>query len=297
MRVLVTGGSGFLGATIVGRLVARGIAVRVFDRVENRALVEAIAPGAAAQLDWQAGDIVDGEAVATAATGCDGIIHLAGLLTPACQADPVLGMRINVIGTLNVFEAARAQGIVRIIYTSSTAVFGSGGSLPWPHTHYGASKLACEGSARAYWADHGLASIGLRPYVVYGPGRETGISAGPSLACRAAARGERYTIPYRGRAGLVFVDDVAAAYEQALLREPDGAHVLNVVGVTASNEEVIAAIRRIVPDAVIDVDGPELGIAPDVDDSDLHAMFPGLPRTSLQDGIARTIAFYRQQLS
>jgi UDP-glucose 4-epimerase len=297
MRVLVTGGSGFLGAAIVERLVARGIAVRVFDRVENRALVEAIAPGAAAQLDWQVGDIVDGEAVAAATTGCDGIIHLAGVLTPACQADPVRGMRINVIGTLNVFEAARAQGIARVIYTSSTAVFGSRGSIPWPQTHYGASKLACEGSARAYWADHGLASIGLRPYVVYGPGRETGISAGPSLACRAAARGERYTIPYRGRAGLVFVDDVAAAYELALLREPDGALVLNVVGVTASNEEVIEAIRRIVPDAAIDLDGPELGIAPDVDDSDLHAMFPGQPRTSLQDGIARTIAFYRQQPS
>ncbi|WP_163837351.1 NAD-dependent epimerase/dehydratase family protein, partial [Providencia stuartii] len=67
---------------------------------------------------------------------------------------------------------------------------------PRPTTHYGTFKLACEGSARAYLADRGLASIGFRPFIVYGPGRETGLTAGPSLACRAAARGESYRIPY-----------------------------------------------------------------------------------------------------
>jgi len=173
--------------------------------------------GAAAEaVEWRVGDIVAGEQVRRAAEGCDAIVNLAGVLTPACKDDPVRGMQINLIGTLNVFEAARAHGIARILYTSSAGVFGSpDGKVPWPITHYGTSKLACEGSARAYLHDHGLASVGFRPFVIYGPGRETGLTAGPSLACRAAVLRERYTIPYTGKAGLVFVDDVAAAYELA----------------------------------------------------------------------------------
>ena len=124
----------------------------------------------------------------------------------------------------NVFEAALSHGIKRIVYTSSAGVYGpDDGMTPYPTTHYGAFKLACEGSARAYWSDHGLASVGFRPFIVYGPGRETGLTAGPTLACRAAARGERYRIPYVGSAGLVYVDDVAHAYKLALLRDAEGA--------------------------------------------------------------------------
>ncbi|MFX5562607.1 hypothetical protein ABTD73_19335, partial [Acinetobacter baumannii] len=86
-----------------------------------------------------------------------------------------------------------------------------------------------------------------------------------SLACRAAARGESYRIPYGGSAGLVFVDDVAAAYERAVLRDPAGAHVFNLVGTTVSNEDVIAAIRAVIPDAAITSGGPALPIVADVD--------------------------------
>jgi UDP-glucose 4-epimerase len=194
-----------------------------------------------------------------------------------------------------VFEAARAQNIARIVYTSSAGVYGpNDATIPRPITHYGTFKLACEGSARAYWADHGLASIGFRPFVVYGPGRETGLTAGPSLACRAAALGESYTIPYTGKAGLIFVEDVAAAYEMALLREPEGAHVFNLVGVPASNEDVIKAIRRIIPGANLKVAGPLLPITPDVEEGPIDTILPDLPRTPLQDGIASTIDYYRR---
>jgi len=156
---------------------------------------------------------------------------MAGILTPDCQADPVRGAEINLIGTLHAFEAARRHGIRPVIYTSSAGVFGPhDGAAPAPTTHYGTFKLATEGSARAYWADHGLPSVGFRPFVVYGPGRETGLSAGPSLACRAAARGQPYVIPFTGATGMVYVEDVAAAYVAALTGKLDGARVFNLLG-------------------------------------------------------------------
>lgn len=296
MRVLITGGKGFLGAWIVRRLAARGFDLRIFDLADDRSLISAIAGARAADaIDWRTGDIVSGEAVAEAAQGCDAIVHLAGVLTPFCAADPVRGAHINLIGTLNVFEAARAHAIARIVYTSSAGVFGPrDGRIPSPQSHYGAFKLACEGSARACWNDHGLGSVGFRPYIVYGPGRETGLTAGPTLACRAAARGEAYTIGYSGTAGLVYVDDVAAAYEAALLRRPDGAHVFNLNGVSADNRAVIEAIRRVTPDARVDFDGPALLMPAGIADDELVHVLPGLPHTGLDDGVARTIAWYRE---
>jgi UDP-glucose 4-epimerase len=294
MKVLITGGSGFLGAWIVKRLAASGHQIRIFDIAANKSLVAEIAGPLADAVEWRTGDIVKTAHVHAAAEGCGAIVHLAGILTPDCKTDPIRGAKINLVGTLNVFEAARRLGIGRIVYTSSAAVYGpTDGHTPRPDTHYGAFKLACEGSARAYWEDHRLGSIGFRPYVVYGPGRNTGLTAGPSLACRAAARNEAYTIPYSASAGLVYVDDVAAAYEAALLHEPDGAHVFNMPGEVASNDRVIAEIRRVVPGARIDIAGPALQFTPDIEQGDIDAVLPGLHRTKLSEGIRQTIAFHR----
>jgi nucleoside-diphosphate-sugar epimerase len=193
MRVLVTGGSGFLGAWIMRRLLARGIDCVAFDLAAKPQLLQALAPERAAAVQWRTGDIAQASNVSNALQGCDAVIHLAGILTPDCAANPVRGAQINLIGTLNVFGAARAAGLARVLYASSAGVFAPDDSAaPLPQTHYGAFKLACEGSARAYWHDHGIASVGFRPLVVYGAGRETGSSAGPSLACRAAARRALY---------------------------------------------------------------------------------------------------------
>jgi nucleoside-diphosphate-sugar epimerase len=298
MQVLVTGGSGFLGAWIVKRLAKSGHQIRIFDVAANKSLVAEIAGAAAESVEWRTGDIIETGQVHDAAEGCDAIVHLAGILTPDCKDDPIRGAKINLIGTLNVFETARRRGIKRIVYTSSAAVYGpTDGHTPCPDTHYGAFKLACEGSARAYWEDHQLGSIGFRPYVVYGPGRATGLTAGPSLACRAAASELAYTIPYSGSAGLVYIEDVAAAYKAALLREPDGAHVFNMPGEVASNDQVITEIRRVIPGAKIDIAGPALQFTPDIEQGDINAVLPGLQQTGLGKGIRQTIAFHRTALA
>lgn len=297
MRVLMTGGGGFLGAWLIKRLTVSGHDVRIFEASSDRTLLrDIVGPAVADSTDWVSGDVSDAAQVTAAAEGCDGIIHLAGILTPACKADPVRGAQVNLLGTLNIFSAAKAWGIQRIVYASSAGVFGpSDGRTPFPTTHYGAFKLACEGSARAFWEDARVASIGFWPYIVYGAGREVGLTAGPSLACRAAARGEAYVIPYTGSAGLVHVDDVTAAFEMALLRDPDGAHVFNLVGEVASNEDVVAAIRGVVPDANIGIEGPGLPITSVIEEGDLRQVLIGLPHTSVREGVRRTIDHYRQK--
>lgn len=297
MRVLMTGGTGFIAAWIIRRLLARGAAVRVLDIASDSGAVRNILGDLAGRVEWCLGDVRDGALVHDAAEGCDRAIAMAGILTPACRAEPVKGAEINLIGTLNVFEAALRQRMARVVYASSAGVFGpESGSTPFPMTHYGAFKLACEGSARAYWADHAMPSVGFRPYIVYGPGRgEAGASAGPTLACRAAVQGVPYEIDYVGSSGLVYVDDVAAAFEAALFSDAPGAHAFTLAGTTVTIDEVIAEITRQVPGAQLSARGAPMPIAPELAKDDIASLLPGLPETSLSDGIAATIAYYRNQ--
>lgn len=294
-KVLVTGGSGFLGAWTVRRLLAQGIGVRVFDIHDRRDTVASINGAEAARtLDWRVGDISRAEDVQQAMQGCDGVIHMAGVLTPDCSARPVRGAEINLIGSLHVFDAAIAQGIQQIVYASSAGVFGPDDAVhPSPATHYGAFKLAVEGSARAYWRERQIASVGFRPFVVYGPGREIGASAGPSLACRAAARGEAFTIGMTGACGLVYVEDVAQAFVQALRIPVEGAPVYNMIGETATMDEVMAEIRRQVPAAELRAEGQPLTIADGIGEDGLDAFLPGRQKTTLVQGIAATLQHYR----
>ena len=132
-------------------------------------------------------------------TGSTHIVHLAALQIPFCRADPALGARVNVVGTVNIFEAARRRlGQIRgLVYTSSIAVFdatdadartGTIGddAAAHPTTHYGVYKQANEGNARVYWGEAGLASVGLRPMTVFGPGRDQGLTSAPTKAVVAA---------------------------------------------------------------------------------------------------------------
>lgn len=293
-RVLVTGGAGFIGAWIAGALADRGWSVRVFDMTEDRRVPRQLLGSRAEAFEWIVGDIAAPGALDDAARDCTLIVHLAAVLTPFCAAEPLRGAEINILGTLRAFEAARANGIGRVLAMSSAGVFGPDqADYPEPATLYGAWKLAGEGVGRAYAAAHGIDSVSFRPLVVYGPGRETGLSAGPTLACRAAARGEPYTIGFGGVCDLVYAGDVAAAFAVAAEGAPRGAHAVNLPGTVVQVAEVAREIIRQVPGARITVDGPPLPINGVIPDNGLTAMFPGLARTGLAEGIAATLAHYR----
>src|SRR5437870_8897622 len=147
----ITGAQGCIGSWIVKALVERGDAPVVFDRSEDKRRLKAIVgPADLDRVRFLAGDITDVSAVSLAleASGARRIIHLAGLQVPSCRADPVAGAFVNVIGTLNVFESAKAIGVERVVYASSAAVFGLGdagvpldeSAICEPTTHYGVFK-------------------------------------------------------------------------------------------------------------------------------------------------------------
>ncbi len=298
MRVLITGGLGFIGAWTARVLLEQGHDVRTFDLHGERALFDAIAGERGAAVEHRTGDITDPAAVDAAVEGCEAVVHLAAVLIPTARKDPLLGARINVLGTLHVFEAAKKHGVRGVAYASSAAVFGpTDGIHPEPRTHYGAYKLCNEGNARAYWDDAGIRSVGLRPSTAYGPGREIGVTADPTLAMRAAAEGRPYTIRFTGATGMDYVEDVATIFARAATETPDGAHAFSLQGQLARIDEVLAAIREIVPDADVRAEGPELMFAAQLDEEPLHGVFPGLKRTPLREGTRKTIEFYRSRTS
>ncbi len=295
MRVLITGGLGFIGAWTARTLLEAGHGVRTFDVHGERGLFETITGAAAGgAVEHRTGDITDPAAVDAAVERCEAVVHLAAVLIPTARKDPLLGARINVLGTLHVFEAAKRAGVRGIAFASSAAVFGADdGVHPEPRTHYGAYKACNEGNARAYWDDAGIRSVGLRPSTVYGPGREIGVTADPTLAMRAAAEGKPYTIRFTGATGMDYVEDVAAIFARAATATPDGAHTFSLQGQLARIDEVVDAIRSEVPGADVRAEGPELMFAAELDEAPLHALFPGIHRTPLAEGTRRTIAFYR----
>lgn len=293
-RVLITGGTGFIGAWII-RNLPDNHAVRVLDVSTRRDIVDLVAPDAAKRVEWVTGDVADTATVRSAAEGCDKLIHLAGLQTPACQKDPILGARVNVIGTLNLFEAAKAHGISSLVYLSSAGVFGpDDAAIPVPINHYGAFKLANEGSARSYWHSDRISSVGFRPYIVYGPGRDVGLTSGISLACRAVANGEPYIIPITGEADFVFVDDVAKAIIGATLQPPSGARTFLVRGEVGSISQIVSLIKAVRKDAAVEAEGPLVTTIANIKGEDIRAVLPAVPRTSLAEGITATVRFFEE---
>ena len=118
-----------------------------------------------------------------------------------------------------------------------------------PRTLYGVFKIANEGTAGVYWADEGVASVGIRPFVVFGPGRDQGLTSGPTLAMAAAARGESYRITFGGRTELHYAPDVARGFIGAARSGTAGAFAFDFPGAPAHMSEVVAAIESAAPAA------------------------------------------------
>ena len=303
-RYLVTGVLGCLGAWVARAVVEDGNEVVGYDLGEDTSRLRLVLGDEADRVTLVRGDITELEALERVLDEHEitRLVHLAALQVPFVRANPPLGMRVNVAGTVNVLEAVsrRLDRIPGVTYASSTAVYStsdpspapeSGGSAP--ATLYGISKLADEAMARVYAADRGLPSVGLRPYVVYGPGRDQGMTSGPTLAMEAAAVGESYAIGFTGVAQYDFAPDVARGFVIAASAPRDGAVVYNVPGVAASVEDVITAIRTVVPDAEITASGDSLPFPPELEAVGFDREIGPFPRTPLDEGVAETIRLFR----
>jgi len=318
-HVLVTGALGCLGAWVVRGLVKRNVAVTAYDLADNPHRMRLImTPDELAHVTFAKGDITDLTALKelAAATGITDIIHLAALQVPACKANPTLGAQVNVVGTINVFETARHLGLSHVVYASSVAAYGGRQDYAAPlirpedplnpRTLYGVTKQANEATARIYAWDYGLSSIGLRPYVIYGPGRDQGMTSTPTKAMLAAAAGRPYRISYGGRCGLQYVTDVADLFLRAAdlrFEGPQGApftgaEVYNIRGSVVDMTELVQAIETAVPAAkgTITFDPTPLPFPDGQEDTRLRALLGSLTTTPLDEGVAATIDTFRAAL-
>ena len=149
-----------------------------------------------------------------------------------------------------------------------------------------------EGAARCYLEDHGIASAGYRPLVVYGPGRDVGISAGPSVAIESAVRGTPYTISFSGRTDLIYVEDVVSAYVEAAINGVDGARTYTITGEVAEMTDWCSEILQHCPDAKLEVTGAPLPVSADIEPGTLRQDFPNVPLTGIAEGIEKTVKWH-----
>ena len=216
-RFLITGALGCIGAWASAQLVRENVPVVVYDLGENTGRLELVlSPEELDRLTLIRGDVTDLDQLEQTIIdhGITHVVHLAAMLLPLVKADPPRGAAVNVVGTTNVFEAAKRHGVRGIAYASSAAVYGPGAGprvedAGEPTSLYGVFKLANEGTAKVFFEDDGVGSVGLRPYVVYGPGSGPGPHRRPDAGnggCRSRrglhdALGRSLPAPVRSRRG------------------------------------------------------------------------------------------------
>jgi UDP-glucuronate 4-epimerase len=308
-RVLVTGAGGCIGSWVLALLTRASVSVSAFDLSQDTRRPRLLMPSAElSKIRWLTGDIADPEAIVGAARASDAcaIIHLAALQVPFCKADPVAGAKVNVVGTVNVFEAARALGIKRIAYASSIAAHsvienhaarGAGqshGTLP---TLYGAYKHCNEQTAKVYSQDWGVHSVGLRPGVVYGVGRDQGLTSKTTVAILAAAANRPYTIPFRGAVSWLHAGEVASAFIRAVAKVRSGAPVFDINGVSSTVEQSLEVLKRVAPAMQVSASGDALPFPMDLSDEPARACLGNYGSVPLEAGIRATYEAFQSLLS
>ncbi len=296
MRVLVTGGSGFIGSHVVDQLVAGGHETRVFD-------MRACADQPRAHCEHVIGDLLDPTVLLAAAEGCDAIIHLAAAADVGLVAkDPTGSEALNSRGTLNVLEAARSTG-ARVIYASTIWVYSDvrqsevdeDSELGLPSHLYTATKLAGEMYCRSYGELYGVDTTILRFGIPYGP-RARPAAVLPIFVNKALA-GEPLTIAGDGlqTRRFVYVEDLAEGVVRALEPQACG-RVYNLVGdQETSVRDIAEAVRNAVGDvSIVYTEGRAADFAgAHICGERAAAELGWRPRTSFAEGVERYVAWHR----
>jgi NAD dependent epimerase/dehydratase len=194
-HVLVTGAGGFIGSHLTESLVNEGAQVRAFVRYNSRGdpgLLRLVEAGTRSKLDIIAGDVRDSEAIRQAMKDCDCVFHLGALVSiPYSYLHPIETAETNIMGTLNVLSASRAEGIQRLVVTSSSEVYGTAQKVPIDETHplqgqspYSASKIGADKLAESYFCAYKVPVVTLRPFNTYGP-RQSARAVIPTIITQA----------------------------------------------------------------------------------------------------------------
>jgi UDP-glucuronate 4-epimerase len=313
-RFLIIGALGCIGAWTAKRLVNEGDGVVAFDLPGDPHRLRLIMSGREIdEIAFVEGDVTDQAALEKTVreSGITHIVHLAALQVPSVRANPVLGMKINVVGTTIVFEVAKsfADQVGSIVYASSVAVYGPAAAYPQgpiaheapflPTTLYGVTKVANEQEAKVYWQDYGVRSVGVRPAYVYGPARDVGMTSTPTKAMLAAAAGRSYHISFGGSGFFQHADDVAKSLIQAARARVDGAPCFNLGGTRVTMTDVIDAITAAAPESAgtITSESNQLPFPDEYDGHPLDQAVGPIGWRSFVDGTRQTIEMFKEAIA
>ena len=294
--ILVTGAGGCIGAWTLRQLVADNQQVVAFDLSgDTRRAALLMTEDQMRSVQWEQGDIADVDNMKKVMErhSVEAIIHLAALQVPFCKADPMNGARVNVLGTVNVFEAAREFGIERLTYASSVASHGMGDS-PWLKTLYGAYKMCDENLAEVYWQDWQVPSIGIRPVVIYGVARDQGMTSLPTLAILAGVLGKPFEVTFTGTVGFIYAQEAAMAFIAAVSNPQQEAHVYDLNGTPATVQQVLDIISRECPGASLTCSGDPLPFPGELSDDPLRQAIAQYPSWTIERGVLETVERFRQ---
>jgi UDP-glucose 4-epimerase len=309
VRVLITGGAGFVGSHLVEACLAAGEQVRVLDDLSTGSLQNLAA--VLDDVELVRASVADAEAVARAVRGCQVLYHQAAIASvPRSVADPVGTAAVNAAGTLHVLAAARDAGAERVVVASSASVYGDDPRLPkredmapQPLSPYALQKLISELHCRQFFELYGLPAVALRYFNVFGPRQDP---ASPyagviPLFVDALRRRRRPVVLGDGRQtrDFVYVRDVVAANRAAATRPGVGGEVINVGGGTrVSVLELLDAVAALMGGAV----EPSFGEPRPADVRDSQAdierarrLLGWSPAVSLRVGLSDTVRYYREQ--
>tara|TARA_B100000686_G_scaffold342408_1_gene421501 strand:- start:9933 stop:10916 length:984 start_codon:yes stop_codon:yes gene_type:complete len=271
--VLVTGAGGCIGAWTIALLLKYNIEVIAFDLNDNKKRPELlIDEDALSKVPWITGDISDTETVFSVINKNkpESIIHLAALQVPFCAADPTTGAKVNVVGTVNILEAARQNNIKRISHASSMAAHSFLPNSDSLKTLYGAYKMCDEQISEVYWQDHQVPSVCLRPAIVNGVGRDQGMTSKQTVAMLAASLGMPYDIPYTGNVSHLSAAEVASAFIHCVAYDGDGAFVFDIFGESVNINDTIKIINKIKPNSQITSSGSQMPFPSQLSDEPLR---------------------------
>ena len=240
------------------------------------------------------------------------VIHLASLQIPFCRSNPRLGARVNVEGMVNVLDAMRSTAgqVQGMVYASSVAVFGPDSYYPsarplgddaalLPQTLYGVYKQANEHTARVYWQDWQVPSIGLRPYTAFGVARDQGMTSDLTKAILAAVAGRHYHIRFGGTVGVQYNDDLARIFIACARSGYNGAATCNVRNDVVGVADFVKLVQAEVPGgaAITYDDSKPLPFPADLDDHGMRDILGSVPHTPLAAAVHETAVMFRQLLA
>jgi len=305
--VVVTGAGGFIGGHVVERLVRDGARVRAMCRYNSRnerGTLDWLEPNVLAEVEVVLSELRDVESVAAAIEGSEVVLHLgAQIAIPYSYVNPRDFLEVNVLGTLNVAQAALRHSVQRIVHTSTSEVYGTAQSVPITELHplepqspYAASKVGADKLMDSYHRSFDLPVCVLRPFNTYGP-RQSARAIIPTIISQALAGPTLRLGSLHPRRDLTYVEDTAAAFVAAATSEGAVGRTIQL----GTNHDV--SVGDLV-DMVAEVLGRELTVETDParvrpDKSEVERLIsdPQLarelldwePTVDLREGLARTI--------